>query len=143
MIWCAALAAVAQGRMRARPIALVALLAAASVVACDPPPPTFTTLSTEVFQPRCANAACHDDASPERGLNLLTDPYTAMVGVQSASDPDKNYVSPGDSPNSIILQVLQGPVATGGIRQMPVGFVLDEETVRGVAAWIDAGAPND
>jgi hypothetical protein len=119
------------------------LSALPAIVACDPTPPTFAALNETVFSPRCANAACHDDDRPERGLDLLTDPYTAMVGVETTSDPARVYVAAGDSANSVILEVLKGPIAQGDIRQMPVGFELDEETIRGIELWIDAGAPDD
>ena len=123
--------------------ATASVVAALGGTACDPAPPTFATLNEAVFQPRCSNAACHDNDRPERALDLLTDPYTAMVGVETTSDPTRQYVVPSDSANSVILEVLKGPVALGEIRQMPVGFVLDEETIRGIALWIDAGAAND
>ena len=123
---------------------LSGLLAAAS---CDPPAPTFTQLRTEIFEPRCGNAAgCHGD-NPARGLDLKVDPYTALIEKASQTDPTKQYVVPGDPDNSLLLAILKGPVDVDDdaldTRQMPPGFPFPAETLAEVEAWIAAGAPND
>ena len=114
---------------------------------CGPPPaPTLSQLKTELFEPRCGNAAgCHAD-NPVRGLDLTIDPHGALVDVATTTDPTKKYVVPGDPANSLLLTILRGPV--GGddelnTRQMPPGFALPEETIAEVEAWIAAGALDD
>jgi hypothetical protein len=108
------------------------------------PTPTLTQLTTDVFQPRCGATGCHGGINPARGLDLVTDPHTALVGRASVVDPDRNYVVADDVDASLLLAVLTGPVAsadgTQDCRQMPPGFELSADDVALVRAWIAAGA---
>ncbi len=126
---------------------LIGVACLSGAATCDPPPPTFVQLRTTVFEPRCGNAAaCHGD-NPARGLDLLIDPYSALVNQVSVADPTQQYVVPGDPDNSLLLAILRGPVDVDDnaldARQMPPGFVLPQETVAEIEAWIAAGAAND
>ena len=124
-------------------LALVGVIAAADCGGDGGPTetPTLTTLSANIFQPRCGNAACHGGSNPAAGLDLVTDPYAALVGVDSISDPALKRVGAGDPNNSVLLLILEGPV--GASRQMPPGVTLPAEDVDAIRAWITAGAAND
>jgi hypothetical protein len=125
-------------------LALAGVLAAADCGGGGDGPtetPTLTTLSADIFQPRCGNAACHGGSNPAAGLDLVTDPYAALVGVDSISDPALKRVAAGDPNNSVLLLILEGPV--GASRQMPPGVTLPAEDVDAIRAWITAGAAND
>lgn len=116
---------------------------------CGGPPteaPTLSALRTDVFTPRCGNAAgCHTASNPPNGLDLLTDPHAALVDKASFVDPSKKLVVPGDPENSLLLTILkQGTEGDGGVvRQMPPGFTLPPETIDGIEAWIAAGAEDN
>ena len=130
-----------------RALVLTLLVGLLSGGTCAPPAPTFTQLKTEIFQPRCGNAAgCHAD-NPVRGVDLLVDPFATLVDKASVTDPTKKYVVPGEPENSLLLTILKGPVDAGdpalATRQMPPGFSLPEEELANIEAWIAAGAPND
>jgi hypothetical protein len=115
-----------------------------TTVACGTEPaasPTLTTLRDDIFRPNCGNAACHGGSNPAAGLDLVTDPYAALVGVDSISDPGLKRVAAGDPNNSVLLLILEGPV--GASRQMPPGVTLPAADVEAVRAWITAGAAND
>lgn len=110
-------------------------------VGCPPPPPTLAQLTTEIFEPRCSASGCHGMADPARDLDLQGDAFASLVNVASAEDPATLRVAPGDPDQSLLYQVLRGPV--GGTRQMPPGAVLPAEDVEQVRAWIEAGAEPD
>ncbi len=114
---------------------------------CGAPAPTFTQLRSEVFEPRCGNAAgCHAE-NPARGLDLKVDPYAALLNATPVADPDQKYVVPGEPANSLLMTILTSGVDVGDdardARQMPPGFALPQETLDGIEAWIAAGALNN
>jgi hypothetical protein len=123
---------------------LLVVLALAAVEACAPPAevPTYAALQRGLFQPRCGvgGAACHGD-DPQRDLDLLVDPYRALVDVPSVEDPSVLRVKPGDPEQSLLFQALRGPV--GAVAQMPPGAALPDDVIEGVRLWIAAGAPED
>jgi hypothetical protein len=130
-----------------RALLLTTLLGLLGGGSCEPPAPTFTQLKTTIFEPRCGNAAgCHAD-NPARGLDLLVDPFAALVDQATVTDPTKKYVVAGEPENSLLLTILRAPVdnddAALATRQMPPGFSLPEETLAELEAWIAAGAPNN
>jgi hypothetical protein len=125
-------------------MALAGVLAAADCGGGEDGPtetPTLTTLSADIFQPRCGNAGCHSSDNPAAGLDLVTDPHASLVGVDSISDPALKLVGAGDPNNSVLLLILEGPV--GASRQMPPGVDLPAEDIDAIRAWITAGAAND
>lgn len=111
------------------------------------PTPTLTRLKADVFQLRCGATGCHGGANPARGLDLVTDPHAALVGVESVVDPAQKYVVAGNIDDSLLLKVLRGPVASADgendCRQMPPGFALADDDIAAVEAWIADGATDD
>ena len=101
-------------------------------------PTTLSALKEQIFQPRCSASGCHGSVSPALGLNLVTDPAAALVGVASATNPAIQRVVAGDADASLLYQILQTSVGT--TEQMPPGFVLPARDVDLVRSWIAAGA---
>lgn len=106
--------------------------------------PSFQTLRTELFEPRCGATGCHG-GNPARELDLVTDAHGALVNQEAVGAVGRVYVVPGDPEGSLLLEVLRGPIAESSapIRQMPVGVELPVEDIEAVEAWIREGARND
>jgi hypothetical protein len=132
--------------------ALLAMFAVLSlvIVACDggepPAPATLSSIHENIFVPRCGASVCHGGAGPARELDLVGAPFD-MVGKPSVANPDILLVKAGDADNSLLYQVLQGPVddvSTGGtLEQMPVGDELTAEELDQIKRWIDDGAKDN
>jgi hypothetical protein len=134
--------------------------------------PTFANLNANVFLQSCAVAPCHAPPQPPGGLDLRTNPYSALVGVP-ASDPGPQSpnpicspqpayhygcmlrVKPGDPENSLLYQKLFAGAAAapcclqdaGGCQygeHMPdvFGEALTPSYLEAVREWILNGAPN-
>jgi hypothetical protein len=118
--------------------------AACAGAACDAPPverePTLTAIRADIFNPRCSFNACHGGTNPVRGLDLQNDPFGTLVDVVGEEGGIVRVV-PGEPEESLLFQVLQGPV--GATRQMPPGVVVDDADIEQVRAWIAAGAADD
>lgn len=113
-------------------------------------PITFESIRETVLTPSCAFSACHDAASPAAGLDLETDPHTALLtGSVMSSVQDMPLVTPGDPGESWFYQLLstceptddEGRIVPSMPRNSP--NLLDPAVVAKVRAWIEAGAPND
>lgn len=104
--------------------------------------PTLARVQAEVFGPSCAFSTCH--ASPGASGLVLEEgrSHEALVDVESADDPGAVLVIPGDSEGSYLMQKLRGDDGIVGV-PMPQNGDIDAERLALVAAWIDAGAPND
>lgn len=110
--------------------------------------PTFASLRANVFGPKCA-APCHSAIDPPGGLDLATDPYAALVGVDAAGrfcrDLGLVRVVPGDAAASLAYQKIiakregDDPVCGEG---MPQGSrpALSDEEIAAIEQWIAAGA---
>lgn len=113
-------------------------------------PITFESIRETVIDPTCAFSACHDAIAPAAGLDLATDPYTALLtrGVVT-SEQDMPLVTPGDPSESWFYQLLSTcePTDDAGriVPSMPRNSpsLLDSVVVAKVRAWIEAGAAND
>lgn len=104
--------------------------------------PTFANVQAEVFTPSCAFSTCH--ASPGASGLVLEDgeAWASVVDVESADNPGAVLVIPGDSEGSYLMAKLRGDLGIVGV-SMPQNGSIDPAMVEIVAAWIDAGAPND
>ena len=97
-------------------------------------------LEADIFEPRCSNAACHGGAGPVRGLDLgVGKVYDSVVDKESTIGDI--LVIPGDPQGSLLYRVLRESV--DDIRQMPPGFVIEEEDLAQIRSWIEAGAPKE
>ena len=107
-----------------------------------PATPTFTAVKTELLTPGCTFSTCHGGRRGAAGLDLATDPYTALVGVEAQDAPGRILVVPGDPAASYLMEKLTSDTPAAGER-MPSGSPLDAERTELVRSWIAAGAPNN
>lgn len=85
----------------------------------------------EAFDASCHG--CHGASPIGNDLDLVTDPYTALVdGTGSTSIP---YVVPGDPDNSYLYQKITG-TNSDGTAVMPVGGALPSCVTDLVRDWI-------
>ena len=93
--------------------------------------------AVEQMLPSCVG--CHSAAAASGGLDLETDPWSAMVGATSAAYGAPIVVA-GDPDGSLLIRKIEGNQATdeGGI--MPPGGLLDAALLSRVRAWVADGA---
>jgi hypothetical protein len=106
------------------------------------PTPTFTEIDGDILVLSCGlGSTCHEGGAG--GLEIDGDgDYEAMVDVAATGSEGATLVVPGDSAGSYLIQKLQGDAGITGDPMPPPGG-LDADKIALVAAWIDAGAPND
>lgn len=93
--------------------------------------PTFASLQTGVFQPRCIS--CHGPARTEAGLNLST--YDSLQA--SNATHGHPVIVPGNPEESHLFQMVQsGQMPQGGPK-------LNDAEIAAIRAWIQNGAKND
>ena len=115
--------------------------------ACDgappPKPATLSTIQEDIFKPGCSASVCHGGPGPVDGLDLQADPFGTLVDIDSVSQPGKMRVVAGDPANSVLFQVLNGPV--GRVKQMPQGVPggLPPDDIERIKQWITDGALNN
>jgi hypothetical protein len=89
----------------------------------------------------------------QKGLDLATNPHTALVGVASIEIETKKRVAPGDPSGSYMMDKLldrnipMGPPSDVPWTRMPPPSItpmgLDQCRIELVQAWITAGAKDD
>jgi len=122
----------------------LAALALPLLVAGCPGDPDIAVVQDEVFSLSCAFSSCH--GSSGSGELELTDADTSLaelIDVESHEVAGEVRVIPGDSANSLLFKLLEGPV--GGADQMPpssgsVEVSVTQDQLDLVRDWIDAGA---
>lgn len=138
-------------------LALLALLPACAAPAVGEPipgggstplEPTLTSLSVNVFVPRCAAAACHDEGGTAPNLATADAAWLSMVNVPSfqADNPPRMVVEPGGPDQSYLTMKLRGTHAAlggGSGEAMPTDEPLPDDQLAAIEAWIASGAPND
>ena len=128
--------------MRAWVPFVAALLLAPS---CGPrPPPKFSQVQQQVFNPSCNFVACHKASSSEGGLNLEAgSAYTNLVGV-TATGPQgtRKRVIASDVANSYLIEKFADK-PDAGVRMPQGGDPLEAERLQLVKDWISNGAKND
>lgn len=87
--------------------------------------------------------SCHSSGAALGGLDLETDAWTALVGVESANTPGALLVVAGDPEGSLLYRKLVGSQAgdEGGL--MPPTGALDVAAIGAVETWILGGATPD
>ena len=95
----------------------------------------YTAVQT-IFSNSCLSG-CHEAAVATAGLDLETDPCSAVVGVTS-SIYGAPLVSPGDSAGSVLWDKMAANGNYGGT--MPPAGAVDADTLAIVTDWIDSGA---
>ena len=111
----------------------------------DPIDPTYANIRERVFMASCAFGSCHDDTAPQGGLNLVTDPAAALVGVMAtgAGAMDRTLVIAGNPDDSYIVEKVESMAPQAGVRMPPGAQVLEQNKIDALRAWIAAGAPTD
>ncbi len=111
--------------------------------------PTLSAIQEDVFFPSCGSfESCHGGSNPQSGLDLQSAEasFAGLVGVE-AEDVDGTLVVAGDPDSSILVQSLEGPLGTCGteacVRQMPVGYALEDYQLEAIRQWILDGAEDN
>jgi hypothetical protein len=82
-----------------------------------------------VFNIKCANAGCHEDATRAGGISLTTCANTKA---------DPSIVFPGEPDNSRLVWAVEG---IGNYPMPPVGYPpLTANQIKGIRTWIKEGA---
>ena len=102
--------------------------------------PDWCSVET-IFAAQCAS--CHTGASGSGGLDLTTDPYTAIVDQASVGYAGRTLVVPGDSAGSFLYLKVTGAQSSSEGTAMPPMDGLGAARAAAVAGWIDAGATTD
>lgn len=95
----------------------------------------------ELWAASCVSG-CHNAAGALGGLNLETDPHSAIVGVTSAAYGEV-LVAPGDPDGSLLYRKCTGEQGAGEGGSMPLGSRLDEASAAALRTWIVSGATQD
>jgi len=118
----------------------------------------FGSIREGVFARSCGTSggACHSPAgAPDSGgLDLATDPYSALVGADGRGAPASNFagsvpdlvrVIPGDPDHSFLVIKLRTTVGAdpryGSGMPFPDPGSVCPETLDAIAGWIRSGAP--
>jgi len=106
---------------------------------------TFTQVQAGIFTPRCAKSGCHASSSAQGGLVLdAGQAYGNIVGRPAQEAPQLDYVRPGSPDASYLLKKVRGDADISGSRMPQDGPpFLTSQQIAGLAAWIQAGAPNN
>jgi hypothetical protein len=106
---------------------------------------TFTQIQAGIFTPSCAKSGCHASSAAAGGLVLEAgQSYGQIVGRPAQEQPQLDYVRPGNPEASYLLEKLRGDPNISGSRMPRDGPpFLSPQQIAGLAAWIQAGAPND
>jgi hypothetical protein len=145
--------------MRSSVLACRAALAAAPILAacgdsghvtdCNVTNKKFSALRTDLLKPLCGFSSCHDAASRKGDLDLVTDPYAALVNVDPTNAAAKargwKRVVPGDEASSFLVTKLTLAQSFDPQFQqlMPNGQRLDETEIDQIRCWIRRGATDD
>lgn len=106
------------------------------------PPGTVATFGgnvNTVFTSSCALGGCHDSASSAGGLNLSPEAaYDSIVDRLSNGNGSLALVEPFNAGDSYLYRKIIGEDISGS--PMPIGSMLDEETISRIGSWILEGA---
>lgn len=98
----------------------------------------FKFVDVGVLQTSCAFSGCHfGGKEPAAGLDLSTEPFSALMGMSTALD--RPLVVPGDPDGSYLIEKLTSDKPEAGER-MPLGSKLEDYQLALVRTWISAGA---
>ena len=134
---------------------LLVAVAGVALSACDeklsdltgPTPnlqPTFSSIQSEIFTPRCAG--CHTDVGRPAPMGLvLVDgrAYGNLVGVPARGRTGLVRVVPGDPENSYLIHKVEGRGGISGQRMPFNGTPLTDGQILVMRRWIELGAPNN
>ena len=106
--------------------------------------PTFSSISTQVFEGICVN--CHNAAGAQFSGGLRLDAgqaYNQLVNTPSTGRPASIRVIPGNAGDSYLIHKLEGRSDIAGAR-MPLGAPpLPQADIDVIRTWIAQGAQNN
>ena len=119
--------------------------------ACTPIADTsLHNLQAVIFTPNCALASCHAAGAGNPPLQPLdmssaAATYANTVGVTAIETYNSNTIKIVDTSGHLASYMYKKLVNDPGITptDMPPGQLLCQAKIDAIAAWIDAGAPND
>jgi hypothetical protein len=148
--------------LRRRAAVWLIIVAACTVSACDEKltdiagpespnlQPTFASIKNEILSTtdlggRTACITCHTNQgrTPAQGLNLFSDPYTALVNVPSRQRQGAVLVIPGDPESSYLIRKLEGRDITNARMPQNGPPYLTSGQILILRRWIEIGAPNN
>lgn len=106
---------------------------------------TFSQIQAGIFTPSCAKSGCHTSAAASGSLVLEAgQSYAQIVGRPAQEEAQLDYVRPGNPEASYLLKKVRGDSDISGSRMPRDGPpFLTAQQIAGLAAWIQAGAPNN
>ncbi len=107
--------------------------------------PTYSSISANVFTPRCTSSACHAGTG-SAPLDLTAEAaWAALVNGASTQTEEMPLVSPQEPERSYLLLKMLGlhAVTGSGAIMPPDGDTLGDDALLAIADWIANGAPND
>lgn len=117
---------------------------------CTPlPNNNLSTLQSAIFTPQCGLSSCHDATAPAGSLDLSSAAasHANMVGVLSEGTFNSSNIlivdSAGGHTASFLWLKVTGATGISGAAMPDTGQPLCAAKVDAIAAWIDAGAPNN
>lgn len=110
----------------------------------NPVKATYSSISTLIFDKRCAKSGCHLD-SP--GLPMLKSnvAYNNIVSVKNNAG-SLNYIEPGNPDNSYLFQKVLKNGNRSGLRMPQDGATtgyLSQVEIDSIRVWIEMGAQNN
>ena len=114
---------------------------------------SLTHLQAAIFTPNCALASCHASGAPnptDQPLDLSSAAATYSHTVEVRSAPSELYNgatqlyivdTSGHAASYLYKKIVNDPGISG--TPMPNGQPLCQQKIDAIAAWIDAGAPNN
>jgi hypothetical protein len=112
--------------------------------------PTFTSIQAEIFNStdlagRTSCVTCHTNQgrNPAAGLNLLSDPYAALLNITSRQRPGAVLVIPGDPESSYLIRKLEGRDINGVRMPFNGPPYLTAGQILVIRRWIETGAPRN
>jgi hypothetical protein len=106
--------------------------------------PTFSSISTQVFEGACVN--CHNavGAAFAGGLRLdAGQAYNQLVNTPSTGKPAALRVIPGNASDSYLIHKLEGRSDIVGNRMPLGGSALPQADIDVIRTWIAQGAQNN
>jgi hypothetical protein len=112
----------------------------------EPPPavmddPSFSADIQSILTNNCISSGCHNAGAAGGMVLLQGQSYANLVNVASTQEPAKMRVIPADSANSYLIIKLEGRQANGS--RMPLGGVLNSNSIQNIKNWIDKGAKDN
>jgi len=101
-------------------------------------PSDWAPIFTDIIEPRCATAGCHNTQTAAGGLTLV-EACAAYAQLLEEDACGQARLIPADGKSSLLDKLESSNPACGG--PMPPAGSLDAADLQAIRAWIEAGAP--